>query len=106
MREIVWLDSAVNDIQRLRQFIAQENPAAAQRAAIAIKESVQRLQELPTIGKPIEDLPQYRDLFIRFGAAGYVLRYRIHLDTVYIVHIRHYREVDFRSMISNDVYLV
>ncbi len=48
MREIVWLDSAVNDIQRLREFIAQENPAAAQRAATAIKESVLRLQVRPT----------------------------------------------------------
>ncbi len=65
--------------QRLREFIAQENPA---------------------IGKPIEDLPQYRDLFIRFGAAGYVLRYRIHLDSIYIVHIQHYREVDFQTQMG------
>ena len=32
------------------------------------------------------------DLLIRFGTAGYVLRYRIQMDTIYVVHLRHYRE--------------
>lgn len=96
MRKLVWLDSAVNDIVRLREFIAQENPGAAQRAANAIKEAAQRLQEQPSIGKPVKDLIHYHDLFTRFGAGGYILRYRIHLNTVYIVHIRHYREADFK----------
>jgi plasmid stabilization system protein ParE len=96
MWKLIWLDSAVNDIVRLRKFIAQENPEAAKRAADAIKEATQRLQGQPAIGKTVQDLLNYRDLFIRFGAGGYILRYRIHLDTVYIVHIRHYREADFK----------
>ena len=95
MREIVWLDSAVNDVVRLREFIAKENPSAAKKAAEAIKDSAPRLIEAPSIGKPVKDLPQYRDLLTRFGAGGYVLRYRVHSETVYIVHIRHYREADF-----------
>lgn len=96
MWQLVWLESAVNDLVRLRQFIAEKNPDAAQRAAAAIKEAIYRLQEYPAVGKPIADLIDYRDLFIRFGAGGYILRYRVHADTVYIVHIRHYREVDFK----------
>jgi toxin ParE1/3/4 len=96
MRELVWLDSAVNDIARLRQFIIKENPEAAKRAAEAIKDAAARLIELPTVGKPVKDLPQYRDLLARFGAGGYVIRYRIHGEIIYIVHIRHYRENDFK----------
>lgn len=92
MREIVWLDSAVNDVVRLKEFIAKENPSAAKKAAEAIKDAAQRLIEAPSIGKPIKDLPQFRDLLTRFGAGGYVLRYRIHAETIYIVHVRHYRE--------------
>ncbi len=95
MWKLVWLDSAVNDVLRLRKFIAKENPAAAQRAAEVIKGAVTRLIETPSIGKPIQDLPEYRDLLVRFGAAGYVMRYRIYLDTIYVVHVRHYREVDW-----------
>ncbi|EKD53906.1 MAG: plasmid stabilization system protein [uncultured bacterium] len=96
MREIVWLDSAVNDVVRLREFVAKENPSAAKKAAEATKDAAQRLIEAPLIGKPVKDLPQFRDLLTRFGAGGYVLRYRVHAETIYIVHIRHYREADFK----------
>ncbi|OGT55811.1 MAG: hypothetical protein A3F14_03110 [Gammaproteobacteria bacterium RIFCSPHIGHO2_12_FULL_43_28] len=96
MREIVWLDSAVNDVVRLREFIAKENLSAAKKAAEAIKDAAQRLIEAPSMGKPVKDLPPFRDLLTRFGAGGYVLRYRVHAETIYIVHIRHYREADFK----------
>jgi len=96
MRKIVWLDSAVNDAVRLREFIAKENSTAAKKAAEAIQDAAKRLIDAPAIGKPVSDLLPYRDLLTRFGAGGYVLRYRVHTDTIYIVHIRHYREVDFK----------
>lgn len=96
MREIVWLDSAVNDVVRLREFITKENFSAAKKAAEAIQDAAKRLMEVPSIGKPVNDLPQYRDLLIRFGASGYVLRYRVYAETIYIIHIRHYREADFK----------
>jgi plasmid stabilization system protein ParE len=96
MREIIWLDSAVNDIARLREFIAKENPNAAKKAAEAIRDAAKHLMETPSIGKPVSDLPQYRELVTRFGAGGYVLRYRVQAETLYIVHVRHYREADFK----------
>jgi toxin ParE1/3/4 len=96
MREIVWLNSAVNDVVRLREFIAKENPNAARKAAESIQDAANRLMETPSIGKPVNDLPQYRELFTRFGAGGYLIRYRVHAETIYIVHIRHYRETDFK----------
>ncbi len=95
MREIIWLDSAVNDVVRLKDFIAKENPHAAKRAAQAIQEAAKRLMEAPSMGQPVKDIPEYRDLLTRFGVGGYVLRYRVHAKTIYIVHIRHYREADF-----------
>jgi len=58
-------------------------------------ESTKKLEMHPELGKPIEDLIDYRDLGIRFGAGGYVLRYRIYDETIYIVHIRHYRESEY-----------
>ncbi len=96
MRELVWRESAVNDLARLREFIAEKNPDAAARAAKAITQAAQLIIERPSIGKPVTDIPDYRDLFIRFGAGGYVLRYRVHLDIVYAVYLRHYRELDFK----------
>lgn len=96
MRGLVWLDSAVNDLARLREFIAEKNPDAAARAARAIKQGAVLIAGSPNIGKPVADLPDYRDLLIRFGAGGYVLRYRVHLDVIYAVHLRHYRELNFK----------
>lgn len=97
MRELIWLDSAINDLTRLRQFIADKNPEAAARAAKTIIENTQLILEQPFIGKPVIDPPEYRDHYVRFGAGGYILRYRIHLDDVYIVHLRHYRETCFKK---------
>jgi plasmid stabilization system protein ParE len=79
----------------LRDFIAKENQEAARRAAHELQDGARGLIEHPLIGKPVADLPDYRDLSIRFWASGYILRYRIYEDSIYIVHIRHYRETDF-----------
>jgi len=92
MRGLVWLDSAVNDLVRLRDFIRRENPNAASRVASIIKETTQNLIHFPEIGKPVAELLDYRDLFIRFGAGGYIVRYRIQDEVIYMVHLRHYRE--------------
>lgn len=95
MRRIAWLDSAVNDIKRLREFVAKENPSAAKKVAGIVKAATQRLIETPLLSKPVKDLSPYRDSFARFGAGGYVIRYRTYSEIIYIVHIRHYRESDF-----------
>jgi plasmid stabilization system protein ParE len=95
MRELVWLDSAVNDLQRLHDFLLTKSPDAAQRAVKVIREATVQLLSLPNIGKPDQDLPDFRDLHIRFGTAGYVLRYRVQTDIIYVVHLRHYRETNF-----------
>lgn len=95
MRKIVWSDSATDDLVRLRNFIAANNAPAAKEAAQILKKSALLLAVTPDIGKPVIDLPDYRDLAIRFGAAGYVMRYKVYENGVYIVHLRHYRELKF-----------
>ena len=44
MLEIFWLDSALNDLVRLRAFLADVNPAAASNAAISIKKYHSRFE--------------------------------------------------------------
>lgn len=93
---IVWLEPAIDDLRRLREFAAH-NPDAAQRAFLLIKSAVSPLENTPRIGRPVEDLPEFHDLIIPFGASGYVLRYRIDGDTVYIIAVKHGREAGFRE---------
>ena len=94
--QVVWLDSAVNDLVRLREFIEKNNPIAANKAAHKIIEVAKMLEEQPELGKPAKDLPTYRDLNIKFGMRGYILRYRIYEDILYVVQLRHHRESGFK----------
>jgi plasmid stabilization system protein ParE len=63
--QVAWLDSAVNDLVRLREFIEKNNPIAANKAANKIIEVAKMLEEQPELGKPAQDLPDYRDLNIK-----------------------------------------
>ena len=94
--EIAWLPGASRDVARLRDFIKSENPRAAQRAAKRIVEGVNILQENPEAGVPVEDLIDYRDLMLTFGAGEYIIRYRQEAASrVVIVRVRHSKEDGF-----------
>ena len=93
--EIVWLPEAVGDVARLKDFIEEKNPQAAQRAASRIKEAAKILGENPEIGKPVEDLISFREILIPFGSGNYVLRYREESSRVVVVRVRHSKEDGF-----------
>ena len=93
--KVVWLDSAVEDLVRLRALLHEHSPESATRAAQKLVEAVNCLEEHPTLGRPLETLLGCRDLGIRLGAGGYILRYRIHAEIVYVMHIRQYHESGF-----------
>jgi plasmid stabilization system protein ParE len=94
--EIIWLPGATRDIDRLRHFIKSENPHAAQRAAKRIVEGVNILQKTPEARVPVENLIDYRDLILAFGAGEYIIRYRKETtNRVVIVRVRHSKEKGF-----------
>ena len=94
--EIIWLPGSIRDVDRLRNFIKSENPRAAQRAAKRIVEGVNILQENPEAGVPVENLIDYRDLMLTFGAGEYIIRYRREtVNRVVIVRVRHSKEEGF-----------
>jgi len=92
-RRVVWLPEAAADLDRLRNFLVTRNPGAAARVARQILQGVKLLEKYPEAGKPVQDPPGFRDLFIPFGSRGYVLRYRLSQDkTIVIVRVWHARE--------------
>ena len=95
MFEILWLESAINDLVRLRAFLAEVNPPAASKEANLIKNATIKLQEFPLIGKAVEDIENFYDLFIEFGSSGYHLRYSFFDQKIYIVHIKHTRKLEY-----------
>lgn len=85
---LIWTPAARADLIRLRGFIEPHNPEAARRAAEAIKEGAKLLLAYPAIGKRVEGR-QDRELLIPFGQRGYVLRYRLDDQTVFILRVWH-----------------
>ncbi|MEJ2327297.1 MAG: type II toxin-antitoxin system RelE/ParE family toxin [Chromatiaceae bacterium] len=86
--KLVWSQAARRDLIRLREFIEPHNPAAARRAAALLRKAANLLQEQPGIGRRIEGRED-RELSVPFGQRGYLLRYRLHEDTIVILRIWH-----------------
>jgi toxin ParE1/3/4 len=49
--EIVWRRAALNDLEAIREFIAQDDPGAAARVGDAIRAAVDRLADHPNLGR-------------------------------------------------------
>jgi plasmid stabilization system protein ParE len=84
---------AVEDVERLRTFLDQTNPDAARRALALIWTAIERLQDFPALGLPTEDA-DIRQIVIRFGASGYIVRYVIipEMGDILVTRIWHGRE--------------
>lgn len=91
MMALRWAPEAVQDLARLREFLGDENAAAAWRAALRIRETAAALRRQPELGRAVED-EVFRDLVAPFGGGAYVLRYRLDEDAVVVVRVWHSRE--------------
>ena len=49
---IVWSPRAIDHLTHLRSYIANDNPNAANRVAGTLLAAVERLAELPNLGRP------------------------------------------------------
>jgi toxin ParE1/3/4 len=71
---ILLSPDAVSDIERLRIFLGNNNAEAAKRALAAIWTAIEQLQQFPNLGSATND-DGIRQIIVRFGASGYVVRY-------------------------------
>jgi Plasmid stabilization system protein len=93
MPSLNWTPQAVADIQRLYRFLAPGDLNAARSAVSEIRNSVKILAHQPASGRPVEELlSAYREWPVSFGNSGYVVLYRINIDVVSILAVRHQRE--------------
>lgn len=89
---ILLSPDAVEDVERLRSFLDHNNPGAARQALASIWTAIDRLPPFPQMGMPTEDAG-IRQIVIRFGASGYIVRYAALPDgDILITRIWHGRE--------------
>jgi plasmid stabilization system protein ParE len=90
---IVLSPDAVEDIERLRNFLEIKSPDAAQRAMATIFAGIEQLTEFTALGMSTGDA-DIRQIVIRFGASGYIVRYSVLAESgdILITRIWHGRE--------------
>ena len=97
MPRLIWSPEALAGVQRLYRFLAEKNPAAARRAAGAIRDGMQIVADHPDVGRPVDDMdPEFQEWPISFGASGYVALYRLQQDVAFVVAVRHQKEVGYQ----------
>ena len=89
--KITYTPEAIDDLTRLREFIEEKNPQAAQRAAQTIKKKIKQLKTFSLIGVGVEEAPDpemIRDLI----TGNYIVRYLVYSSEVHILRIWHHKE--------------
>jgi toxin ParE1/3/4 len=63
---LIWTQTAADDLRRIAEFIAAENPDAARRLAQAILAKIESLPEFPKMGRtvPEKEDPTVREVIL------------------------------------------
>ena len=94
MATVKLLPAALEDLERLVEFLRESDPLSASHTAPLIFQGLKVLADHPLIGRPID--ADRRELVIYRGRSGYLAQYsyRPASDEVLITTLRHQREVD------------
>jgi plasmid stabilization system protein ParE len=97
---ILLAPEALDDLERIFNFVAEQDEALAIADLSRIREAIQILEHHPVIGQLARPSGTLRGLVISRGRSGYVALYEYSPaeDLVRVVAIRHQREVGFRSL--------
>jgi addiction module RelE/StbE family toxin len=92
MPQIVWTETAINDLNRHYDFIKLNNPDAAVQALQTIVSSGESLMQNPRRGAVVDEIAGLRKLLVSFGKYGFVIHYTILEDNVVLLRVYHGRE--------------
>ena len=84
---------AIDDLFRLRKFIEESNPTAAERIANELLLGMEKLKVFPEIGLKVErafEPNRIRDLFV----GNYTIRYLIGDGEIVILRLWHGKEIE------------
>ncbi len=85
MIKLRWTTQAVEDMEAIRKFIANDSDAYADLVVARLLESVERLEHFPRSGRIVPELsdPQLREII----EAPYRIVYRVRDETVEILTV-------------------
>jgi plasmid stabilization system protein ParE len=94
---VIYAEEALQDLERIVEFLLEASPGSAGVALRRVRRAVEVLGEHPRIGRRVR--AQLRELVITHGAAGYLALYRFDpsRDVVRVLRVRHQREAGYRD---------
>jgi plasmid stabilization system protein ParE len=95
MPRLVFAPRALDDLDRLTDFLLEQSPESAAAIAPIIVSALQALTMHPLLGRPAEY--RLRELLVSRGRTSYVALYEYDAatDTALVLAIRHQREIGF-----------
>jgi addiction module RelE/StbE family toxin len=87
--KIKWADAALRDLRAIRDYIALDNPVAADRVAEKITDAADSLKTMPNRGRRGRS-KAVRELVL--APLPYILAYRVKESEVHIVRVWHGRQ--------------
>jgi len=84
--QIKWLRAALRNLDAEAEYIARDNPAAADRVVRKIRATVNLLIEQPALGRPGR-VPNTRELVI--SGTPYLAPYRVHGQVIEVLRVLH-----------------
>ena len=87
--EVVWLPTALKNLQEIKKYIESESPRSAKMVATQIKKTISFIQENPHIGKPTL-VGGFRE--IQVSKLPFVIPYKVIDNTIIIVRVFHTKQ--------------
>ena len=96
MAEIVWTEPALNDLDKIAEYIAVSNLVAAKKLVKEVFAKVDMLEEYLKSGKSVPELPSlnYRELYVKPCR----IFYKFEDSTAFILHVMR-QEQDLRRFL-------
>jgi plasmid stabilization system protein ParE len=90
-------ERALSDLERLFDFIAEEDPARARKQVVSVRRALELLADHPLLGREAEE--GRRELILSRGRYGYIAKYRWlpAEDVVLVLAVRHQREAGYNE---------
>jgi len=82
--KVIWFNRAIWDLKAAKDYIAQDNPQAAQQIVQRIKDQVSLLNEQPGIGRPGR-VPNTKELVV--DRTAFIFPYRVRDNKIEILRV-------------------
>ena len=89
--QLIWSPLAIDRVEEIARYIAQDSPRAAQKWLDVIFYVVERLQQFPESGRIVPEIKQHE--FREIICGNYRIIYRLESNRVSILTVRHGKQI-------------